>query len=111
VLPAAPALFKPDGRFSRIRLYRIVSDAGMHRPATTPALGIWKRLRLLGPGPSPCLGSEHDSVVGYPKRYSLRLTVASIRQGSFAPRELLRFIATMAPSDSRPRLPTVIYSR
>ena len=30
------------------------------------------------------------------------------RQGSFAPRELPRFIATMAPSDSRPCPATVI---
>ena len=32
------------------------------------------------------------------------------RQGSFAPRELPRFIATMAPSDSRPYPAAVIYS-
>jgi hypothetical protein len=34
-IDAAPALFKPDGRFSRIRLYRPISLQDMHRESSS----------------------------------------------------------------------------
>ena len=53
-----------------------------------------------------------SSVVGrVSKRISSRLMKTRIRQGTFAPRELPRFLATMSPSDSRSGRPAVIYSR
>src|SRR5262249_17344367 len=44
------------------------------------------------------------------KRISLLLTKTLARQGSFAPRELPRFFATISPSDSRPCPAAVIDS-
>ena len=57
-------------------------------------------------------GWSLSSVVGLlSKRISLRLMKTRIRQGTFAPRELPRFLANMSPSDSRSGQPAVIYSR
>src|ERR1700743_3509339 len=52
-----------------------------------------------------------SSVAGCPKRLSFPLTKACFQRGPFAPRTLLRFLATMSLSDSRHGPSAVIYSR
>jgi hypothetical protein len=68
-LPAAPALVKPDMQISRIRLYRIVSDTGMHRQLTTPRYKASDRRSWSAwpvSQPSTLLGAL-NSVIGFPQ--------------------------------------------
>ena len=92
------ALFKPDMKISLIRLARTHSLRGMHwLPSLAAELELSSVRRL-------------NSVIGFPQAVLLPSSGPRVRQGPFAPRELPRFNATMAPSDSRPGRPAVMVS-
>ena len=99
MLPAASALFKPCMQISRTRLARTRSLRGMHWvPSLAAVLGLSSVRR-------------YESVVGLPQAVLLPSSGPDVRQGPLAPRELPRFHATMAPSDSRLGRLAVIISR
>jgi hypothetical protein len=86
-------------KISLIRLARTQSLRGMHwLPSLAAELWLSAVMRCC-------------SVVGFPKRSSIRFAGPRIRQGPFASRELPRFLTTTAPSDSRPGRWAVMDSR
>ncbi len=86
-------------QISRIRLARTHSLRGMHWfPSSAAELELGSVRRC-------------HSVIGFPQAVLLPSSGPRVRQGPFAPRELPRFIATTAPSDSRLGRPAVMVSR
>ncbi len=89
----------PDVQISRIRLTQTHSLRGMHGfPSLAAELGRSSVRRC-------------NSVIGFPQAVLLPSSGPKVRQGSFAPRELPRFLATTTPSDSRLDRQAVMVSR
>jgi hypothetical protein len=89
----------PDMKISLIRLARTHSLQGMHW-VTSLAAELGRRS-----------DRRCDPVVGFSQAVLLSSSGPRVRLGPFAPRELLRFITTMAPSDSRLGRRAVMVSR
>ena len=109
VVPSDPVIqgVEPELRLLLGLLTQLPSQFRDFRRQADPGLRLrWDR------GLVPSAVWPLSSVVGRSsKRISSRLMETRIRQGTFAPRELPRFVATMSPSDSRPGRPAVMNSR